>query len=71
LTITAAGQTVSHPILNTGKTVGEPKQDWVIDNYKSNRLCKINFPEKGIYEIELSIEPAKKDQINFQWFWIK
>lgn len=71
LTISSAGQTVSHSILNTGKTVGEPKQNWVIDNYKSNRLGKINFPEIGFYEIELSIEPATKDRINFQWVWIK
>jgi len=71
LTVTGAGNIISHVITNTGKTVGEPKQNWVIDNYKSNRLGKINFPEKGFYDIELSIEPAKKEQVNFQWLWIK
>lgn len=71
LTITAAGQMVSHSILNTGKTVGEPNQNWVIDNYKSNRLGKINFPKKGFYEVQLDIRPAKEQQINFQWVWIE
>ena len=71
LAVTVAGTTISQAISNTGKTVGEPNQNWVIDNYKSNRLGKITFPEKGIYEIELTIEPAKKEQVNFQWVWVK
>jgi alpha-L-fucosidase len=71
LAISAAGETISHMISNTGKTVGEPKQNWVIDNYKSNRLGKINFPEKGIYDIVLDVKPAKNEQVMFQWIWIK
>lgn len=70
LAITAAGTTISQVISYTGKTVGEPNQDWVIDNYKSNKLGKINFPEKGFYEIKLDIEPAKKEEVKFQWIWI-
>jgi len=55
----------------TGKTVGEPNQNWVIDNYKSNRAGKINFAEKGFYDIKLNIEPGENEQVNFQWIWIK
>jgi alpha-L-fucosidase len=61
---------LSHQILNTGKTVGEPNQNWVIDNFKSNRLGKITFPEKGFYEIELKVIPEEKDELKFQWIWI-
>lgn len=71
LSLTVAGTTISQVILGTGKTVGEPGQNYVIDNYKSNRLGKINFAEKGYYDIELTIEPAKDDKVNFQWVWIK
>lgn len=71
LAITAAGATISQVISNTGKTVGEPNQNWVIDNYKSNRLGKVNFPEKGFYEIKLEIEPSKKEDVKFQWVWVK
>ncbi len=71
LSLTVAGATISQVILATGKTVGEPRQNYVIDNYKSNWLGKINFPEKGFYEIELTVEPAKDDKVNFQWVWIK
>ncbi len=69
--ITAAGKTISQNINPTGKTVGEPNRNWVIDNYKSNRAGKINFPEKGIYTIKLNIAPGKNEQVNFQWVWIK
>jgi alpha-L-fucosidase len=71
LSIKVGGQTLSHTILPTGKTVGEPNQNWIIDNYKSNRLGKINFPEKGFYDIELNIVPAKEEDVKFQWIWIK
>ncbi len=71
LSLSVAGTTISQVISPTGKTVGEPGQNYVIDNYKSNRLGKINFPEKGYYDIELTIEPAENDKVNFQWVWIK
>lgn len=70
LVFKAANTKLSHKILPTGKTVGEPNQDWVIDNFKSNRLGKINFPEKGIYEIELEFIPENNDALKFQWIWI-
>ncbi len=71
LSLTVANKTISQVISQTGKTVGEPGQNWVIDNYKSNRLGKINFQNKGFYEVELTLYPAEKDQINFQWVWIE
>lgn len=70
LIVKSANSKLSHLIKPTGKTVGEPNQNWVIDNFKSNRLGKINFPEKGFYEIELEVIPAKNDEIDFQWIWI-
>lgn len=71
LSLSVAGTTISQVISPTGKTVGEPGRNYVIDNYKSNRLGKINFPKKGFYEIVLTIEPAKNDVVNFQWVWIE
>ena len=66
-----ADQNLSHHVFNTGKTVGEPKQNWIIDNFKCTSLGEINFPEQGIYTVELDIMPAKKEEIQFQWLWIK
>lgn len=71
LKLSSAGKTISQSILNTGKTVGEPNQDWVIDNYKSNHLGKIYFPRKGFYDITLEIDPVQNYPINFQWIWVK
>ena len=61
---------LTHEIKPTGKTVGEPNQDWVIDNFKSHRIGTINFQDKGLYEIELVINPEKEDELKFQWIWI-
>lgn len=69
--VTASGTTIHHKVSQTGKTVGEPNRRWVIDNYKSNRIGKINFSAKGIYEIELYIEPAEDETVKFQWIWIE
>ncbi|NCB09609.1 MAG: alpha-L-fucosidase, partial [Bacteroidia bacterium] len=66
----AAGAKVEHNILPTGKTVGEPNSDWIIDNFKSTRMGKIYFPEKGIYNIQIEVIPAKKEEVKFQWIWI-
>ncbi len=62
---------LKHKITNTGKTIGEPKSDWVIDNFRSSLLGSINFNEKGYYDLEISIIPAKNEEIKFQWLWLK
>lgn len=69
--VKASDSKLTYFVSNTGKTVGEPNQNWIIDNFKSNRLGKINFPEKGFYTIELEIEPGKNDTVKFQWVWVK
>lgn len=70
LIVNASGTKLEHIIQPTGKTVGEPNQNWVIDNFKSTRLGKINFAEKGFYEIELEVIPSEKEELKFQWIWI-
>jgi len=71
VSVKASDSKLVHLVSNTGKTVGEPNQNWIIDNFKSNRLGKINFPEKGFYTIEMEIEPGENDEVKFQWVWIK
>ena len=71
LELKVAKKILSHTIVPTGKTVGEPNQNWLIDNFKSNRLGKINFSEKGFYEIELKIQAAKNEEVKFQWVWVE
>lgn len=69
--IKAAGQSLYHSVHPSGQTVGEPNQDWHIDNFESNKIGTIDFPEPGFYNIELSIQPTEADPIKFQWLWIK
>lgn len=54
----------------TGKTVGEPKQDWVIDQFLQFSLGSMQLNQKGVVEIELEIEPAEGQELDFQWLWI-
>jgi alpha-L-fucosidase len=68
--IKAANMELIHKVSNTGKTIGEPNENWVIDNFKSNRIGKIFFPEKGIYTIEIEFQPKNNKEIKFQWGWI-
>ena len=67
----AAGKTLINDIVPTGQTVGEPNRNWHIDNFKSSRIGKISFKKKGFYTIELTVEPAKNEQVKFQWLWVK
>lgn len=68
--VKAANKELIHHVSNTGKTIGEPNQNWVIDNFKSNRVGKIFFSEKGIYTIEIEFQPSNNSEIKFQWGWI-
>lgn len=71
ITVKVTNETLTHDVLPSGKTVGEPNRSWHIDNFKSMRLGKINFHEKGFYTIEMTVEPAEKEEVKFQWLWVK
>ena len=71
VSVNIAGETLFHKVEPTGQTVGEPNKKWHIDNFKSNKIGTINFPEKGYYTIEMTVEPAQNEEVKFQWLWIK
>jgi alpha-L-fucosidase len=71
MVITANETEITHSIQPTGKTIGEPNTDWVIDNFKSHRIGQIDFPEKGFFDIELDVSPSQQKEVKFQWIWIK
>lgn len=61
---------IKQTIQPTGRTVGEPNQNWQIDCYKSHRIGKFKFPKAGYYDISLEINPAKNEETGFQWLWL-
>lgn len=69
-TFTTAETILQHHVKNTGKTVGEPNSNWIIDNFASNTIGEIDIPAKGFYKLTLEIVPEKKESIQFQWLWI-
>ncbi|HKJ78206.1 MAG TPA: hypothetical protein VKA10_01670, partial [Prolixibacteraceae bacterium] len=71
ITVEAAGTTLVHNATPTGKTIGEPNRDWVIDNFPSRNVGKLQFPKPGFYTINVNIEPAGNEEIKFQWLWIE
>jgi Alpha-L-fucosidase len=64
------GFTLSHNFLQTGKTVGEPNSNWVIDRYLSHRIGEITFSKTGIYDLEFEITPPENEELKFQWMWM-
>lgn len=71
LTVRSRKTELTHRFVNTGKTIGEPNENWIIDQFSSFRLGTLHFPEPGFYEIELEATPAKKEQFDFQWIWVR
>ena len=69
--VEAAGMTLEHSAAPTGQTVGEPNQDWHIDNFVSHRLGEIEFPEAGVYEVSLQVKAEQARPLKFQWLWLK
>jgi alpha-L-fucosidase len=69
--IKAARETISHEVSSSGKTVAEPDSDWVIDEFRSHRAGIINFEKSGYYYIEMEINPQDREEIKFQWLWIR
>jgi alpha-L-fucosidase len=62
---------LTYPLKPTGKTVGEPKADWVIDNFKTSRIGQINFESPGFYDIQIEVVPAQGSEIRLNWFWLE
>lgn len=71
ISVRASKATLKHEVAPTGLTVGEPNRNYHIDNFKSNKLGSIDFPEKGIYEIILEVEAKNDNAIKFQWLWVE
>lgn len=71
ISVSAANSTVKHNAAPTGLTVGEPNRNYHIDNFVSNKLGRIDFPKKGIYEISLEVDAKKGNPIKFQWLWVE
>jgi alpha-L-fucosidase len=55
----------------TGQTVGEPNSNWHIESFNSHPLGSLGFPEPGLYDISLEIDPGKNEEIGFQWLWLQ
>ena len=70
VTVKVNGVKIKHIIIPTGKTIGEPGQDWVIDNYNSFRLGAIQIDKAGFYEIAVEIQPKSQNEVLFQWIWV-
>ncbi len=62
---------LSNRITKTGLTVGEPNENWHIERFAAERIGEIYFPESGLYDIELSVQPAKNEPVKFQWLWLQ
>ncbi|MGM0377304.1 MAG: alpha-L-fucosidase [Bacteroidota bacterium] len=69
--IETADQSLKEALYPTGQTVGEPNQDWHIDNFATRQQGIINFPESGIYEMTINIKGAETTPAKFNWLWME
>lgn len=60
-----------HKIMPTGKTVGEPNENWVVPNFKSNSLGKIKLDKPGYYTITSEINPKRNNELQLNWLWLE
>ena len=71
MVVNVAAATLDHNVKPTGKTVGEPNSDWVIDSFNQERIGSVNFPAPGFYDVSVEVSPKKGDDIKFQWIWLE
>ena len=69
--VSVAGTNLDHDVQPTGKTVGEPNSDWVIDSFNSVPVGRVNFPEAGFYDIKVEVSPKRGNNVKFQWLWLE
>lgn len=71
LVLKVSDNKISHVVSPSGKTVGEPNSNWVIDRFLSRGIGKVNFPAPGYYDVELEILPFPGEEMKFQWLWME
>jgi alpha-L-fucosidase len=71
MTARTSGTQLTSVFEPTGKTVGEPNSDWVVERFLPHRLGTVSFDKAGIYEWECEINPPKGGETLFQWIWVE
>jgi len=71
ITVEIAGQNLQSSMNHTGKTVGEPGNNWHIESFNAHRLGQVVIKERGYYTLKLIIDPPEEEQVNFQWAWME
>ena len=61
----------TQPLNPTGKTVGEPLQNWVVENFNAVHIAEVSFEKAGVYEVELQLNPSKDAPLQWQWLWLQ
>lgn len=69
ITVKSNEQSQTLELNPTGKTIGEPLQNWVIDNFKSQHIGEIKFEKAGVFEIEIELNPSLGTTFQWQWLW--
>ena len=71
MTVTMNEKSYKHQFNYTGKTVGEPIEDYIIDKFKSSTIGMINFDNVGFYNVEVKIKTSSQNPLQWQWLWLE
>lgn len=55
----------------TGKTVGEPLQQWIIAAFSEHPVGTLKVDQPGVYEIKMTLETQNGDPVQWQWLWME
>lgn len=66
-----AGQQRELQFEDTGKTVGEPGSNWIIENYKSDKAGVFKIEKPGIYELKANFKIKEGSELKFNWIWLQ
>ena len=71
MTVNMNEKSYKHRFNYTGKTVGEPIEEYIIDKFKSSTIGTINFDNVGFYDVELKIKTSSQNPLQWQWLWLE
>lgn len=70
LNIRVSDTELNHMVEQTGKTVGEPKSEWVIDSFNAFHIGELKINSAGFYTLKLMAE-IHGDPVQLNRVWIE
>lgn len=68
--VKVSNEALQYKFVPTGKTIGEPNQQWGIDRYLFSSIGNIEVEKPGFYTISATFDAANSE-VDFNWLWFE